>query len=206
MKWNDRFASHSRKIMKIPTDFLKFAQWLWKAIEILKKNAKFLLVLAFFGNLLREYKIFAFAKLNKNNITGATCHQIVTVRVKAVLTLAVPVMPSWCWKSPSVFLAYTNTIGLSRTNQSIKLYKKITRSNRSINHRSLSSTSLHRGTANASDRLLNQTNNYKKEAKCLQHLLWTPISEFSEMKTKFSQKKNNPQPHHEKKCEKIAMQ
>jgi len=47
-------------------------------------------MLAFFRNLLREYQIFAFAKLNKYNFT--TCHQI--VRAKDVLTLAVPVMPS----------------------------------------------------------------------------------------------------------------
>jgi hypothetical protein len=48
-------------------------------------------VLAFFRNLLRENKIFDFAKLNRDNFTA--CHQIAT-RVKAVLTLAVPVMPS----------------------------------------------------------------------------------------------------------------
>ncbi len=90
--------------------------------------------LAFFRNLLREYQIFAFAKLNKYNFT--TCHQIVTLRAKDVQTLAVPVIPSWCWKSPSVFLAYTNTIVLSHTSINQILFKKsFTRSNRSINHR-----------------------------------------------------------------------
>jgi hypothetical protein len=83
MKLNDRFASPSQKTIKIPTDF--FLPKLRNDCEQnrdFEKNAQFL-----------QEKCVK-KKLNKNNFMTCQCHKIVTIRVKAVLTLAVPVMPS----------------------------------------------------------------------------------------------------------------
>jgi hypothetical protein len=121
MKWSFCFLFTENQ--EDPNWFFKICSTVVTNNRDFEKNRKISTrkVLAFFQNLLREYKIFASAKLNKDSFT--TCHQIAT-RMKATLTLAVPVMPSWCWKSPSVFLAYTNAIVLGHTNQSTKFYFK----------------------------------------------------------------------------------